>query len=149
MKKTIRDEVFETNSSAVHTLAIAKGGMEKSYLDIDKDGYVVTDFGDFGDYDVGITTFDQKVKLSYLATECYYLNHYEEDIEDFYAWRNICDAICEYTGAPGVRLRHETEPSLDHQAVPEYDLKFCSEWDQDSVNGFIFNKYVGINMSHD
>ncbi len=149
MKKTIRNEVFETNSSAVHTLAIAKGGMEKSYLDIDKGGYIVTDFGDFGDYDVGITTFDQKVKLSYLATECYYLNHYGEDIEDFYAWQNICDAICEYTGALGVRLRHETEPSLDHQAVPEYDLKFCNEWDPDSINSFIFNKYVGINMSHD
>ena len=149
MKRTIRNGVFETNSSAVHTLAIAKDGMEKSYLDVDEYGCIVTDFGDFGDYDVGVTTFDQKIKLSYLATECYYLNHWDENIEESYTWQHICDAICEYTGAPGVKLRHEVEPSLNHQEIPEYELKFCDEWNPDSVNSFIFNKYVGINMSHD
>lgn len=147
--KVIRKGVFETNSSAVHSLAICQDGMEPSYLDVNEDGYIITDFGDFGEYDMGITTFDQKVKLSYIATECYYLNHWDEHIEDSYIWKNVCDAICEYTGAKGVKLLHKIEPALNHQALPEYDLKFCSEWDEDSVNEFIFNKYVGIKMSHD
>lgn len=149
MRKIIRANVFETNSSAVHSLVIAKEGLEPSKLPVDEDGYIITDFGDFGDYDVGITTFDQAVKLSYLATECYYLNHYGTHIEDNYNWNNICDAICEYTGAKGVKLLHKTEPSLNHQEVPEYDFHFCNPWVPESVNNFIFNKYVGIEMSHD
>lgn len=149
MKKVIRGNVWETNSSSVHSLAISSDGLELSKLPIDKDGYILTDFGDFGDYDMGITSFDQAIKLSYIATECYYLNHYDEDIEESWAWRDICDAICEYTGARGVRLLHKTEPSMNHQTVPEYDPKFCNPWDYESVINFIFNKYVGIKMSHD
>ena len=144
-----RNGVFETNSSAVHSLTIRQDGMEKSYLPVDDEGYVVTDFGDFGDYDVGITTFDQRVKLSYLATECFYLNHFDEGIEESHRWQNVCDAICKYTGAKGVRVLHKTQPSLNHQVIPDYGLKFCSEYDEDSINNFIFNGYVGIKMSHD
>lgn len=149
MKRVIRYGVFESNSSAVHSLTISKDGLEISKLIMDKDGYILTDFGDFGDYDMGITSFDQAMKLSYIATECYYLNHWDDDIEDSYVWRNICDAICKYTGARGVRVLHKTEPSMNHQAVPEYDPKFCDPWDSESVINFIFNKYVGIKMSHD
>lgn len=148
--KVIRNGVFETNSSAVHSLAIAKDGMEPSILPVDENGYIITDFGDFGDYNVGITAFDQATKLSYIATECYYINHWDENIEDNYVWKNVCDAVTEYSGAKGVRLLHKTEPSLNHQVLPEYgELKFCDEWNEDSVNDFIFNKYVGIKMSHD
>lgn len=145
----IRWDLYETASSAVHALTICRDGMENSCLYVDSDGYIITDFGDFGDYDMGMTTFDQNVKLSYLATEAYYLNHYDENIEDSYMWRDVCDAICEYTGARGVKVRHKTEPSLNHQVVPDYDFKFCNAYNRDSVNNFIFNKYVGINMSHD
>ena len=118
-------------------------------MPVDKYGYIITDFGDFGDYNMGITIFDQATKLSYIATECYYLNHWDVQIEDSYIWKNICDAICEYTGASGIKILHKTEPSINHQAQPEYDLKFCDYWDDDSVINFIFNKYVGIKMSHD
>lgn len=149
MKKVIRGNVWETNSSSVHSLAISSDGLELSKLPVDKDGYILTDFGDFGDYDMGITSFDQAIKLSYIATECYYLNNYDEDIEESYVWRDICDAICEYTGARGVRLLHKTEPSMNHQVIPEYEPKFCDPWDYKSVINFIFNKYAGIKMSHD
>ena len=118
MKRVIRNNVFETNSSAVHSLAIDSSGLRPSNLPVDKDGYIVTDFGDFGDYDVGITAYDQATKLSYLATECYYLNHLNDDMEDNYIWQDICDAICEYTGARGVRVLGNVEPSLNHQVFP-------------------------------
>ena len=147
--RVIRKGVFETNSSAVHSLCIDKSGLEPSKLPVDEDGYIITDFGDFGKYDMGITTFDQATKLSYLATECFYTNHYNENIEESYQWNSICEAICEYTGAPGVKLLHQTEPELNHQVMPEYEPKFCDYWQEDSVINFIFNKNVGIKMSHD
>lgn len=149
MKETMRKNVWETNSSAVHTLVICEDGLEPSNLPVDADGYIVTDFGDFGDYDEGITTFDQATKLSYLATECYYLNHYDIHIEDSYVWGDIVDAVCKYTGAKGIKLLHQTEPSLNHQVIPEYDLKFCNCWVESSVINFVFNKWIGIEMSHD
>lgn len=149
MRKTIRNNVFETNSSAVHSLAISPDGLEPSNLPVDEDGYIVTDFGNYGDYNVGITSYDQALKLSYLATECYYLNHYNEDIEDYYEWQHICEYVQKYANANGVRLLKKTTPELNHQVIPEYETKFCDPWDYDSVINFIFNKYAGIKMSHD
>lgn len=149
MKRVIRSNVFETNSSAVHSLAIDSSGLRPSELPVDKDGYIVTDFGDFGDYDVGITAYDQATKLSYLATECYYINRMDMDLEESYQWRDICDAVCEYTGARGVRVLGNVEPSLNHQVFPDYEPKFCKYWDEDSVINFVFNSYVGVKMSHD
>lgn len=149
MKRVIRNNVFETNSSAVHSLSIDKSGLRPSELPMDKDGYIITDFGDFGDYDMHMVTFDQATKLSYLATECYYINHFDENIEKNYVWNNICDAICEYTGAKGVRVLSYVNPSLNHQVFPEYEPKFCDYWDEESVINFVFNSYVGVKMSHD
>lgn len=149
MKKVFRNNVFETNSSAVHSLTIDKSGLKPSELPVDKEGYIITDFGNFGDYDMGVTLWTQSEKLSYLATECYYLNGFDVNIEDSTTWMNICDAIIHYTGCRGVRLLKQTEPSLNHQAQPEYDLKFCDDWDENSVINFVFNKYIGIYMTHD
>ena len=84
MKRVIRHNVWETNSSSVHSLVICKDGLERSKLPVDEDGYIITDFGNFGKYDMGITTYDQAMKLSYLATECYYLNNWDENIEESY-----------------------------------------------------------------
>ena len=149
MKITIRNNVFETNSSAQHTLCISADGLEPSKLPVDEDGYIVIDFGYFPNYDEELTTFDQETKLSYIATECYYLNHWNENIEEHYIWNNVCDAVCSYSGAKGIRIRHQVDPELNHQEIPEYELKFCDAWRENSVNNFIFNKYVGIEMSHD
>lgn len=147
--RALRKHVFETNSSAVHTLVISKEGLETSNLPVDEDGYIVTDFGSFGKYDMGITAFDQATKLSYIATECYYLNGWDKNIEKYYGWQYVCEAICKFTGAKGVRLLKKTEPELNHQEMPEYNLHFCNVYDEDSIINFIFNKHVGIEMSHD
>ena len=149
MKKVIRKNIWETNSSAVHSLTFAKDGLEKSTLPMDRNGYILADFGDFGDYDVGITTFDQATKLSYVLTELYYLNKWDERLEDSYQYKDLCENICEYTGAKGIKILNKVQPSLNHQVIPEYEPKFCSCYDYDSVINFIFNKYVGVDMSHD
>lgn len=149
MKKVIRKSVFETNSSAVHSLVICRDGLEQSNLPVDEKGYILTDFGNFGDYDMHMVTFDQAAKLSYLATECYYINSWDKNIEDSDVWENICEAICDYTGASGIKIIGNVEPSLNHQVQPEYDLKFCNAYDDASIVNFVFNKYVGIKMTHD
>lgn len=149
MKRVERKGVWETNSSAVHSLTYAKDGLEPSSLPVDEDGYIITDFGDFGDYDMGITAFDQATKLSYLATECYYTNHYDDNLDESYQWQHICEAICNYTGAKGIKILHKTEPQINHQEVPGYEPKFCDYWREDSVLNFVFNKYIGVKMSHD
>lgn len=148
MKRLQRTNVWETNSSAVHALAIDKSGLEPCKLPM-KDGYIITDFGDFGAYSLNKICFDQETKLSYLATECYYLNKWDDTVEDSYIWENIEDAICKYTGAKGIHILHKVEPEINHQEVPEYELHFCSQYDEDSIINFVFNKYVGINFTHD
>lgn len=149
MKRVIRGNVFETNSSAVHSLAISWEGLEQSNLPVDEKGYILTDFGDFGDYDMHLVTFDQATKLSYLATECYYLNSWDKNIDDNYIWQNICKAICDYTKASGIKVIGNVEPLLNHQVQPEYNLKFCNAYDDASIVNFVFNQYVGIKMTHD
>lgn len=72
MAKKIRSGVFETNSSSVHSLVFSKEGLEPSVLPVDRDGKIITDFGEFGKeyciYDA------QAEKLSYLITCLYYLS---------------------------------------------------------------------------
>ena len=46
--KQIRKDVFETNSSSVHTLQISKDGLEPSELKLNKDGNIEVEFGEFG-----------------------------------------------------------------------------------------------------
>ena len=150
MRRVIRNGTFETNSSAVHSLVISPDGLEPSNLPMDADGCITINFGNFGEYDEGITTFDQEMKLRYIATECFYLNNWDTYIEDFYPWKCVCDAVCKYSGAKGIRLGSAIEPELNHQVQPEYgELKFCSYWNEDSIINFIFNEYAGIKMSHD
>ena len=40
----IRGEIFETNSSSVHSLTFGTYGMEKCKLKVHKDGYIHTDY---------------------------------------------------------------------------------------------------------
>lgn len=142
-----RNKILETASSAVHALVVA-GGLSENKLPME-DGYVVAHFGDYGEYDMGITIFDQDSKLAYLATECYYMNGMDTDLSDFYKWESVCKAVCKHTGAKGVKLAGTQKPSLDHQVIPYCEFKFCSEWNEDSIIDFIFNPNVGVKMSHD
>lgn len=150
MTKIIRKRIWETNSSATHALIYDSSGMESNKLPMDKDGYILTDFGDFG-YGAG-EFWTQEEKLSYLVTNCYYLGGWDEDItaEDNYHFERLEKAICEYTGANGIRITHKNKDwGIDHQIQPEYDLPFVEEWDMDSIQNFIFNKYIGIRIGND
>lgn len=47
MKRQIRRNVFETNSSSVHSLVISNEGREPSEFKLNKDGEIEIDFGQF------------------------------------------------------------------------------------------------------
>ena len=143
-----RKMVFETNSSAVHSLTIAQEGMEKSKLPVDADGYIPVEYGEFGKD--GSVFSSQEDKLSYLVTQCYYLGgwNYNVNREDNYHFRNLEDAIIDYTGAKGIKIVGG-EPGIDHQEMPEYELNLVNEWDERSIQGFVFNKYISLKCDCD
>jgi len=148
--KVVRKFVWETNSSATNALIVDDAGLEPSKLPVDADGYILTDFGSF-DYGAG-EFWTQEEKLSYLVTNCYYLGGWDEDItaEDNYHFEHLEDAICEYTGAKGIRITHKNKDwGIDHQIQPEYDLPLVEEWDSESIQQFIFNKWIGLRIDYD
>ncbi len=148
MKRKIRAEVFETNSSATATLWI-KGKMGKNKLKM-KDGYVLADFGSFGK-DSEIYT-SQNDKLSYLLSELYYINHWQvEGINDMYQFKYIEEAIQDYDDAViGIKILNKKIPDLDHQIQPECnESRFVNYWDKGSIQNFLFNNNIGIETGCD
>lgn len=143
MKLNIRHDTFETNSSSVHSLIIAKEGLESSNLPINNEGYIEAEYGEFGKD--GEIYDSQSDKLSYLLTQCYYLGGWEYQLhrETNYHFRCVEDAICDYTGAKGI-LIVGGEPDIDHQSHPEYELRFVNEYDEKSIQNFVFNKYIAL-----
>lgn len=151
MKKILRTKVFETNSSATSTLVVDPKGLSKNKLKM-KDGYVIADFGQFGDYSEGPEVYkSQNDKLSYLLSELFYVNHYDENIEDMYQFKYILKAIQEIEPTViGIKIKHKTAPSLNHQIQPEYsDSRYVNYWDKQSIINFLFNKYIWFEIDHD
>lgn len=149
MKLQIRNQVFETNSSSVHSLVISKDGLETSKLSQDKDGKILVDFGKFGnDYHLYES---QEEKLSYLITLCYYTCG-GWDVEDVYEnsdFQRIEEIVCEYTGATGIKIIGGIEPEIDHKSQPYNGIEIINVWDKDEVVSFVFNKNVALKTDCD
>ena len=146
MKRVIRKSVWESNSSSVHSLQISSDGMEPSKLPVDKDGYITVEYGEFGKDGTVYST--QEDKLSYLVTQCYYLGGWDYDVnrDNNYHFRNVEDAIIDYTGAKGIKIVGG-EPEIDHQTVSsmEYELHLIqNEYDEKEIQSFVFNKYISL-----
>lgn len=148
MKKQIRNNVFETNSSSVHSLVISNEGREPSEFKLNKNGEIEVDFGQFGK-DLCYYT-SQYDKLSYLITCLYYLSGWDiEDIYDKYEFKEIQDAVCKYTGAKGIKIIGKEEPEIDHQSQPYDGIEIINTYDEDAIINFIFNKYVSLKTDCD
>ena len=145
MKKALRKIVFETNSSSVHSIVISKDGLEPDHLPKDDDGYILAKFGQYNCS--GVYT-SQSDKLNYLITQCFYLNRWNKNLEDDYHFKYIEKAVCDYSNAKGIKIIGG-EPEIDHQSLPEYELNFVNEYDEDSVQNFIFNKYITLECNWD
>lgn len=139
----IRQGVFETNSSSVHSLTFNRKGLKKCLLKPNAEGKIRVSLGHFGkDSNIYDT---QSKKLSYLMTSCYYLAGM--DLGNMYnsrEFKDIEEAVMEYTGCSGIEVYGESKAYIDHQSVPEYSIEIINTYDKDEIIGFIFNKYVGL-----
>ncbi len=143
----IRNSVFETNSSSVHSISIDKSGLEKSNFKLDKNGYIHVDYGQFDRYYELFTS--QYEKLSYLITCCYYLANYEDSVTDTYEFRRIEDALKDYTGCAGIIIDNQCEPYIDHQSIPYDSIEIINVYNRDEIINFVFNKYISLKTTSD
>lgn len=147
--RKIRKEVFETNSSSVHSLVISNDGLEKSNLKLNKEGKIEITFGSFGkDFNIYSSQYD---KLSYLITLLYYISNgfNYESIYDNYEFKLVEEAICEYTGAKGIKILTKYKPEIDHQSQPYYGIEIVNVYNKDEIINFVFNKYISLKTDCD
>lgn len=172
MKKQIRFNTFETNSSSVHTLQISKDLMSENELIIKKDGYVHINLDQY--YGRGLVEYKtQEDKLKYVCTWMYI--YYGNDIEqmyDGYEWEEFENEFCYYVNNhlnPNQRSYHcvgikidKIEPKydygsagdfLDHQSCPygSHDTSgFAFDfYNTDMLVNFIFNPYLWLQTDCD
>lgn len=161
MKFTIREDVWETNSSSVHSLVVSDKGLRKCKLRPREDGYIHIKIRYWGKK---LEYFpNQKDKLSYLLTcvayccGCGYGNDDYERYYDDYRFKYIEEAVVHYyeetTGKSdclGIRVDNLADAKIDHQSIPEYgEVPFVSVWDEKSIQNFIFNSYISLKTDHD
>ena len=144
----IRKNVFESNSSSVHTLVISKQGREPSKFIPDEDGYIHVDYGCFGrNYQIYDSQYE---KLSYLVTLCAYCANLYGQTKDTYQFECIEEAVKNYTGGNGIIIDEKEEPEIDHQSCPwDGDITFINIYDEDSVIDFVFNRYAALRTDCD
>lgn len=148
MKRNIRQGVFETNSSSLHTLVISREGREASKFKLNKQGEIEVDFGQFGKEEHIYTS--QYDKLSYLITCLYYLSGYTlENIYDNAEFQDMQDVICKYAGATRIRILGKQKPEIECQSIPEEKIKIIDTLVDDTLIDFVFNKYVSLKTDMD
>lgn len=152
MKEVIRDNIFETNSSSVHSLTF-RNNLEPSEL-AKRNGYTYAHFGEFGkEY---MKYFDQQTKLDYLVSYLYYLIggcSTLEDIYDCYEFKILQEAVCEHAGTKGLKIaKNPAEPMIDHQSMPDNGggfLSWSDYYNKEFLQNFIFNPEVGFQTDCD
>lgn len=158
MKTQIRSEVWETNSSSVHSLCFSKKGLESCHMKIHDDGYVHITLDQYFGKDEA-QFFNQKTKLKYIMTWLYaYYDFDTEKIEDEgYVLNNFNKAFGEYVTkrngvfCHGVKVDEckweDSYDYFDHQQLTSgwYDDNcVVSLWNSEGCVEFIFNKYIGL-----
>lgn len=161
---SIRKGVFETNSSSVHSLAIAKSGLEPPHLKVGrrigskgKGKYIIVELGEFEKDPVDY--FSQDEKLSYLATLSYLTDGGEnlEELYDSYNFQGFEEIIIDYVNeydkdVLGIWIDPATIDiaHIDHQTINEYNgiSDFPYAMNVDFID-FVFNKNIGLHTDCD
>lgn len=164
--KTIRQNVFETNSSSSHSLCIGTNNeLSPSYLSIDNvDNCIHVEFGEFGwGYE---TTIDQYDKLSYLVTMLVEtegsLCKSMFDLRNTEGFQVIEKAIKEYCNCDGIIIDSKIGPAswnenytehdgyIDHQSCEDYRSvqNFLNDYGI-TVEQFVFNSNINLIIDND
>ena len=148
MKRQIRRNVFETNSSSVHSLTLRKyGKYDENKLTITDDNYIEVKLGTFGKDKNEHIYKGQNQKLSYLVTFLYYTCECKDDdirnIYEDYDFEKIESTICKYTKTKGIRILYKKPFMASH---PEsYDsIELVDIHDSNDLMNFIFNSCVSL-----
>ena len=165
MKRQIRRNVFETNSSSMHSLSICKQGCN-GFLSVDEEtNKVITNFGEFGwGYE---KYYSASKKLSYLVTmlvethnECKSMEELCET-EDF---KNINSVVAEHCDCDGIFIDEEVgvksytwngkeysyfehEGYVDHQSVMQIN-DLLDEYGC-TIEEFIFDEGIKLIIDND
>ena len=151
MRTKIRQSVFETNSSSVHSLSFPKGECKETLKP--KNGVVKIPCGDFSG--TGIV-WGLHEKLSYLCT--YAVLDYPCDVrengisssEDNWDLDNILDALKrKYPDLKELVATKCNKACFDHQTHPCSEPCVVHLWDTESLETFLFNDDIKINMGRD
>lgn len=148
MKKVVRKNVYETNSSSCHAIQISSDGLKPSEFKMDKDGYIHCDYGCFDYTGVYNTQYE---KLSYLLTHAWSNSGCNDlDDEDIYNdcnFRSIQDGIKKHIPeCKGIRIDMKSMPKLNHQL---YGEDIINIWNEDEVVDFVFNSYIILKIFRD
>ena len=162
MKKQIRLETFETNSSSMHTLQISQKHMHKSKLKIADDGYVHVNLTEYYGKDAKDYK-GQREKLTYIITWMYI--YYGCNLEDLFKgalWEEFNTSFADYigNGCKGIWIDKTmfnggemAGDYLDHQSIPYgiYDSENCivDLYDTEQLINFIFNPYLWLHTDCD
>lgn len=170
MRRQIRRNVFETNSSSMHSLTIKKGKTNSSNLYIGNDNKVEIDFGEFG-WEI-CNYSNQYSKLQYILTMCACTEgHSCITPEEFYetdGFKSISNAIASHCNCDGIRIKdgclrtkHENYYSnedyldfdgyIDHQSCEDYSsvADFLEQNNISSVEEFVFNDGIIVHTDND
>ena len=131
MKKLIRENVFETNSSSCHSISLGKDTGKQFLLDTlypDQHGVINLSGGEFGwewaKYN------DVQTKASYAATATLY--GLDPDL--------LVDVIKEHTGADAVFIRVSDEYETDGYGYIDHESVGNCPRDKEGLKDFLFNK---------
>lgn len=171
MKKQIREGVWETNSSSIHTLVISNKNMGRCHIHINKDGYVHIKLNTFYGKDYKDYT-SQPEKLTYIITWMFiYHGCNLEDLYSSYMWKEFTESFCKYVNndthrtpnglkepeCVGIKIDFVAGDSpydfLDHQSTPygSYDDEHCVVplYRTEEIMNFIFNKDLWLHTECD
>lgn len=132
--KTIRQSIFETNSSSSHSITISRSSKLLDSIGLEDDGSVHIYPGDFG---WGVDVFkDPETKASYCYT-------YAENYAAPEKFNLLTEVLLEQTGAKKVIYHKEAEPQvgsgagyIDHQSQDTCEKAFRNK---ETLKRFIFN----------
>ena len=134
--KTIRSNVFETNSSSVHTVCLQSGDDISGVLERDYNGNALIRMHEFG-WSGSCNTPEEK--LSYLCLIIHYMHKdapgtfwcgdtksdycaAADFVESTPEFQRIKNAICSYCQYPNLKIDREDiqEGYIDHQSIENY-----------------------------
>ena len=170
MKRQIRRNVFETNSSSMHSLTIDNKALTNSILHVNEDNKIPVELGEFG---WGIENhYDQATKLSYLVVMALEKElrdvKAEDDLYQTEGFKAINDAIAEYCKCDGIVVEnfgfelhsYESEGAtkyysqhngyIDHQSCGDYaSLQDYLDDQGLSILEFVFGEDITLHISND